>query len=280
MTVTAAIAAGPAAAPSAAAAVKRMEGMLWYNMLSEMNQSGLDSSELGPGGDAYQGMFLWNIAQNDFGKYDDTLVSATLRQIGGRSALPPTTEGTTASNPSAPVSDATRATSGKSDGGVEDAILLARATELARTIWPAIQAAASVLRVPAVAVLAQAALETGWGAAAPGNNLFGIKASGGEVGTAHSTHEMVNGNLSPATASFRDYGSMSESIKDYVQVLQSAFSGAVGQTSVSGFANALQADGFATDDSYATKIIEIAQSPTMAQVLQSVSAPNSDPAAE
>jgi flagellar protein FlgJ len=49
---------------------------------------------------------------------------------------------------------------------------------------------------------------------------------------------------------------------------------------VSGFANALQADGFATDDSYATKIIEIAQSPTMAQVLQSVSAPNSDPAAE
>ncbi len=53
---------------------------------------------------------------------------------------------------------------------------MTQATNFARAVWPQITAGGAALGVPAVAVLAQSALETGWGASAPGNNLFGIKA--------------------------------------------------------------------------------------------------------
>ncbi len=41
---------------------------------------------------------------------------------------------------------------------------------------------------------------------------------------------------------------------------------------MSGFAHALQQAGYATDGSYAAKIVSIAQSPLMTQVLQTIGA--------
>ena len=46
----------------------------------------------------------------------------------------------------------------------------------------------------------------------------------------------------------------------------------IGQGSVSGFADAMQAGGFATDSNYASKIIMISQSPMMQQMLRAVGA--------
>ena len=71
--------------------------------------------------------------------------------------------------------------------------------------------------MPPVALLAQSALETGWGTASPGNNLFGIKAADGQTGTSRPTHEMVDGLLTAQSATFRDYASPAASIADYVQ---------------------------------------------------------------
>jgi flagellar protein FlgJ len=71
---------------SVAGTVRHMAGVLWDNMLSEMNKSGLDSSTLGPGGDQFQSLFMWNIAQNDFSSYDTQLVQAALKQLGGQDA--------------------------------------------------------------------------------------------------------------------------------------------------------------------------------------------------
>jgi flagellar protein FlgJ len=119
-------------------------------------------------------------------------------------------------------------------------------------------------------VLAQTALETGWGAASPGNNLFGVKASGGESGSMRATHEVVDGVLTPQTSSFRNYSSLASSVSDYVGLIQSGFGAAAGQSTVAGFAQALQAGGYATDTNYASKIVNIAQSPLMAQVLQAI----------
>ena len=96
-------------------------------------------------------------------------------------------------------------------------------------------------------MLAQSALETGWGNAAPGNNLFGIKAVDGEAGTSRATHEVVDGVMTPQTASFRNYPSTAASVSDYVGQIQAGFQGAVGQSTVSGFAQALQQAGYATD---------------------------------
>jgi flagellar protein FlgJ len=266
--------------PSAGDVIRKMEGMLWYNMLSEMNKSGLDSSTLGDGADAYQSLFSWDIAENDFGKYDDQLVSATLRQIGGRASLPPApapSELTQAETGALAASNgaAAEGVAGSNSGGaVGDAVLLAHATDLTRSIWPAVRMAASILGVPPVAILAQAALETGWGSAVPGNNLFGIKAAAGQASTPQATHEMINGALVPETANFRDYGSAFDCITDYVRLIQTNFPNVIDQGSVMGFANALQAGGFATDGNYASKIIMISQSPMMEQMLGAVGANN------
>jgi flagellar protein FlgJ len=261
---------GQPARANATGVVRKMEGLMWYNMLSEMNKSGLDSSTLGVGSDAYQNLFLWNIAENDFGKYDGGLVSATLRQIGGRASLAPALAPFELSPAeTGPVVDSPVSASG---GAVGNAVLLAHATELTRSIWPALRMAASVLGVPPVGLLAQAALETGWGNAMPGNNLFGIKAGAGQTSTSRATHEMVDGSLLPETANFRDYGSPLACVTDYIRLIQTNFQSVIGQRSVSGFANAMQAGGFATDSNYASKIIMISQSPMMVQMLQAVGA--------
>jgi flagellar protein FlgJ len=274
MTITAAngaslnTGASTGATPRATGVVRKMEGVLWYNMLSEMSQNGLDTSALGAGGSAYQSMFLWDLAQNDFDKYDTGLVSATLRQIGGRAVMapPPAVTGLPAAEPGPTAAS----TAGAAGGAVTDAVLIAHATNLARAIWPAVQMAASVLSVPPVAVLAQAALETGWGNSVPGNNVFGIKASTGQPASPRSTHEMVDGAMIPETANFRDYGSPLDCVTDYIRLIRSNFQNAVGQNSVAGFAEALQSGGFATDGHYASKIITISQSPMMQQMLQAV----------
>jgi flagellar protein FlgJ len=59
-------------------------------------------------------------------------------------------------------------------------------------------------------------------------------------------------------------------VSDYIRLIQSNFQTVIGQGTVAGFAQALQSGGYATDSGYASKIITIAQSPMMAQMLQSV----------
>ncbi|OYV37042.1 MAG: hypothetical protein B7Z80_13960 [Rhodospirillales bacterium 20-64-7] len=273
LTANAAAASAPGTAGSStqlSGTVKHMMGMLWYEMLSEMSQNG-GNAGLGPGGSAFQSMFLWNVAQNDFSKYDAGLTKATIQQIGGRANAAPvaaaaaagTVAGVAATGMAAPAPSGTAASG---SGGVS----VAQAAKFAQAIWPDITAAAQQLGVPAVALLAQSALETGWGSAMPGNNLFGVKAVDGETGSTRATHEVVDGVTTPQLASFRDYGSQAASVADYVGQLQAGFAGAAGQTSVAGFAQALQAGGYATDPSYAAKIVSISHSPMMAQVLQAI----------
>jgi flagellar protein FlgJ len=280
-TAPAAPSAATATNPALASTVKHLAGMLWYEMLSEMNKSGFGSDTLGTGGDGFQSMFMWDVAQNDFAKYDTAISAATIRQIGGAGAA----AGGSGAGPAPASPAAASATTAMPPAGTADiadnsgspgAVTVQQATSFAKSIWPNIVAAAKQLNVSPVAVLAQTALETGWGAATAGNNLFGIKAADGQAGTARPTHEVVDGVLTAQTASFRDYGSPADSVSDYVDQIQSAFQGVVGQTSVGGFATALQQGGYATDTSYASKIISISQSPLMQQVLQSVQGQTSD----
>ena len=257
--------------PGLSTAVKHMAGMLWYEMFSELNKSGMSADTLGTGGDDFQGMFMWNIAQNDFGKYDSALAAAAMGQVGGDTAPAEAVAAmpVLAAEPGSDLAQAV-AVSAAPEVTRQTGDLVSQAKSFAKAVWPQIQAAAAQLGVPPVAVLAQTALETGWGTAAPGNNLFGIKAVDGESGTSRATHEVVDGGLTPQTAAFRDYASTGSSVSDYVGQIQSGFQGAVGQSTVAGFAGALQQSGYATDTNYAAKIVNIAQSPLMAQVLQAV----------
>ncbi|MBO9715904.1 MAG: flagellar assembly peptidoglycan hydrolase FlgJ [Pseudoxanthomonas sp.] len=148
-------------------------------------------------------------------------------------------------------------------------------------IWHHAQAAARELGVDARALVAQAALETGWGRkqirqddGASANNLFGIKAGGWNGRRVSSgTHEYVDGVRVNEQAEFRAYASPAESFADYVRMLKSnpryqkalQSGGDVGR-----FAQALQNAGYATDPSYAAKISAIAHGPTIDRAVDAI----------
>jgi len=152
-----------------------------------------------------------------------------------------------------------------------------------RSIWPQAQKAAAELDVPAKALVAQAALETGWGRRLAGGkhgsslNLFGIKATGGWKGARVSagTHEFVGGKRIQERAEFRAYGSVAESFADYTRLIgRDRYAAARGTgDDVHRFATALQKAGYATDPSYAAKITAIANGATLNRALASLSAP-------
>jgi peptidoglycan hydrolase FlgJ len=147
-----------------------------------------------------------------------------------------------------------------------------------KSVWPHAQRTAQELGVDPKALVAQAALETGWGRRlaknggdATSHNLFGIKAgskwSGARVNA--GTHEYVNGTRVSERADFRAYGSIGESFNDYAKLLNNpryAQARAAGGDTRQ-YAQALQKAGYATDPSYAAKINAIAQGPTLNRAL-------------
>jgi flagellar protein FlgJ len=136
-------------------------------------------------------------------------------------------------------------------------------------VRPHARAAAMQLGVDERSVIAQAALETGWGTSQPAdnaggsNNLFGIKAGVSWRGprVASDTTEFANGVASTERAQFRAYGSVAENLDDYVHVLANnpRFAAALNTGSdVRAFASALQRGGYATDPQYADKLVAVA----------------------
>lgn len=148
-------------------------------------------------------------------------------------------------------------------------------------VWPHAQQAARELGVDPRALVAQAALETGWGRrmiergdGASAHNLFGIKATGwsGERASA-STHEYRDGVRRNERADFRAYASPADSFADYVRLLKQSprYRQALeAGGDVRRFAQALQHAGYATDPSYADKITAIANGPTLRRALGTI----------
>lgn len=138
---------------------------------------------------------------------------------------------------------------------------------------PVVERAASKLGVDPRFVMAQAALETGWGQSVPvdaqgrsSHNLFGIKAHGAEQTVEVRTHEYIGGHRIDLTDSFRAYDSYEASVEDYVRFLQSQprYADALAQAGDGErYAEGLQQAGYATDPRYAEKLKRIANGPMM-----------------
>lgn len=238
-------------------AVEKFEGILWDQVAQAMTSVKLGPSNLGYAGHAYQRMLWRKVASHDFGGSDRALTRATLAQLLPGAAG---SKGATATS-----ADAIQHT-------VAAPSTAAHATpeQWVQHVWHAVTSGAKALKVPARALLAQAALETGWGHNAQGNNLFGIKAHGGGESFQAVTHEFANGVFKPVQAAFKSYHSISSAVNDLVDVVKHAHPQAMGHTTVAGFANALQSSGYATDPRYAAKIKAIANSPRMQQLLRMV----------
>ena len=114
--------------------------------------------------------------------------------------------------------------------------------------------------LPALAIVAQSALETGWGKSVPGNMFFGIKAGSSWTGKKQLlwTHEYVNGVYTRVQAWFRAYDTPLDSLRDYANLIK-------GNTRYKAALNypddpykyirAIAQAGYATDPNYSAKII-------------------------
>jgi hypothetical protein len=109
-------------------------------------------------------------------------------------------------------------------------------------------------------VLAQAALETGYGKSAPNMNFFGIKSHGKKGGQTLQTSEFEGGKMVGQPASFRGYGSPDQSFQDYANFLKSnpRYEGVLSAKGLEGQIAAMADSGYATDPDYGAKLANIA----------------------
>ncbi|MCG5493047.1 flagellar assembly peptidoglycan hydrolase FlgJ [Ectothiorhodospira variabilis] len=151
--------------------------------------------------------------------------------------------------------------------------------EFIRDVWPHAQQAAAELGVAPEVLVAQSALETGWGQhviqhgdGRSSYNLFGIKADGRWQGdrVTVQTLEYVQDIPEMQRAQFRSYGSVAESFEDYVDFLRSnpryrhALEAAGDPEQ---YVRGLQDAGYATDPDYADKILNIMRRGTLSDTL-------------
>ncbi|MCD1600439.1 MULTISPECIES: flagellar assembly peptidoglycan hydrolase FlgJ [Rheinheimera] len=147
--------------------------------------------------------------------------------------------------------------------------------DFVKNLLPAARQTAKALGLDPLALVAQAALETGWGQRMIKNNqgnnsfnLFGIKANNGWQGDTAvvDTLEYRGGIAKKEQARFRAYSSAEHSLQDYVNFIKQnpRYQEAVNASAdTKAYFEQLQAAGYATDPAYAQKIMAVYQSPAL-----------------
>ena len=154
--------------------------------------------------------------------------------------------------------------------------------EFVTTVWEHAKTAAQKIGLNPAVMVAQAALETGWGKhiinksdGNSSNNLFNIKSDKSWDGEKASkvTLEFEQGTPVKKQASFRAYDSIKESVNDFVDFLTQnpRYQEALQNTAKpSEFLDSLQKAGYATDPNYASKIKKVLNSAQLKDVAASV----------
>jgi flagellar rod assembly protein/muramidase FlgJ len=165
-------------------------------------------------------------------------------------------------NPTAPASRVAAASDGPASAGAK--------AFLAQHVQAARQAQASS-GIPATFMVAQAALETGWGKheirfddGRTSHNLFGIRAGANWKGPVAEiwTTEFINGAAQKVRGQFRAYGSYQESFNDYARLISQSPRYANAMRNLGdpqAFASALQQAGYATAPNYAQVLSSVIQ---------------------
>jgi peptidoglycan hydrolase FlgJ len=249
----------PNSAQSISAVAEQVEALFLQMMLKSMRDANsaeeTDSNEMG----MYQDMFDKQVALS-ISQHADLGIGRLLKRQLQDKAAP--------AAPAAAKSPLATPVTGKST-------LAPTAAEFVNRILPPIRRAANALGLNPTGMLAQAALETGWGQRMPRNadgsssfNMFGVKAGDGWTGakaTADSM-EVVNGVATPRRTAFRSYGSIEESVNDFANLLKSSpryrEAIAAGQD-VKGYVEGIGKSGYATDPNYANKLNQILDGDTL-----------------
>ena len=159
----------------------------------------------------------------------------------------------------------------------DDALPIQSADEFVSRLHPLAVEAARELGVEPKVLLAQAALESGWGRSVIKNsngdnsyNLFNIKADKAWQGRQAqvATLEFDQGIARKVNAGFRSYDSYEESFRDYVDFIKSnpRYGDALKKAgNAEQYMHELQRAGYATDPKYANKVMSIYQGNRMAE---------------
>src|ERR1700722_18895987 len=168
-----------------------------------------------------------------------------------------------------PTGGAARPPPAATSGAPPSTTMLQNATQFISEVLPTIRRAADALGVSPLGMLAQAALETGWGKrmartaeGAPSLNMFGIKADDAWTGAraGANTVEFNGGVATRRPAAFRAYGSVEESVSDFANLLKSSprYSHAVAAGgNAQAYVERMGKSGYATDPQYANKLNDI-----------------------
>lgn len=235
-------------------------------------------------------MGLANVIYQQFGGDDSFTPSTVIRSDGNLSDLQrnphlrvsiqaATHNGV--SNLSLDAARDTRMNTGNSiapDVTVTKTAAFSRPEDFVTTLYPVLEKVADDIGLEPQALLAQAAVETGWGKYmfhtnnANAHNLFGIKAHNGWDGEKVQvpTLEYENGTAKKVHAEFRQYDSFADAADDYVQFLQDnpRYKTALANTaSPKAYFTELQKAGYATDPDYARKVLHVLDSKTMQDAL-------------
>jgi flagellar protein FlgJ len=265
----------------------QVEALFLQMMLKSMRDAnaavGESDNEMG----MYQDMFDKQIALTISQHQDLGLAALLTRQVTGATpaagpASTVTGSATTVTGPARTMTgSATTATqsvsavgqrAGSAPPAADTETMAERASDFVNQVLPTIRNAAQALGVNPLGLLAQAALETGWGKrmartadGAASLNLFGIKADenwDGARATA-STVEYSGGVATQRHAAFRVYGTLEESVKDFVNLLKNSPRYhqvvAAGQDAQA-YVNSIGQSGYATDPDYSHKLNEILHS--------------------
>ncbi|WP_428241685.1 flagellar assembly peptidoglycan hydrolase FlgJ [Gynuella sp.] len=153
-----------------------------------------------------------------------------------------------------------------------DPVSFADPASFVETLLPIAEKVGRQMGIEPKALVAQAALETGWGQhvmkdvqGGSSYNLFGIKAHGGWQGdvAVHKTLEHDGNQFYSVTDQFRSYKSYQDCFQDYLDFLQSnpRYQAVLASGKDSeAFAESLQSAGYATDPQYAQKIKHVLNS--------------------
>jgi peptidoglycan hydrolase FlgJ len=266
------------------AVAQQVDALFLQMMLKSMRDASAaagdgDSNEMG----MYQDMFDKQIALTMSQHQDLGLGSLLTRQIGARAAAGGVTPAQADDHAAArPVAAPPPAAVPPSTTSAPPTSMTQSAGEFVDQVLPSIRTAAQALGLNPLALLAQAALETGWGKrmarTADGNpslNLFGIKADDTWVGAraVANTVEYAGGVATQRQAAFRAYGSIEESVNDFANLLKNspryrhaAAAGPDAQAYVDGIGRS----GFATDPEYAGKLNDILHGSTLRTAVKAI----------
>ncbi|SFN54506.1 flagellar protein FlgJ [Formivibrio citricus] len=259
----------------AKAVARQFEALLVQQMLSSMRQANQGFGEESHGAfGLFRSMQDQQFAQLTAMKGGAGLADAIVRQINAqRSAASTGKQATSRQTSSETVATAKEKVMSEFAVGVSQpakpaASTAAPAGDFIGKLSASAEKAANDLGISPRLLLAQAALETGWGKRAIRNadgsdshNLFGIKAGKNWTGktTDVTTTEYVDGKAQKRVEKFRSYDSYAAAFSDYANLIKRRYGNAVGLgNDATGFGQALQVGGYATDPGYAGKIAKVA----------------------